>query len=506
MSAVSYSQLVWVTLPEIALVIAALVVLACDGTVLRGAAIARRRGVAAVIACLGSIAAMLLVGRSPAQLHLADGMLVMNGQTRVVQMVLLALTILTVLLSEAMLTPAAAGSAGEKTAFTRHIGEYFALLLFATVAVLFLVSTQNFLLIFVALEFLSLVLYILTGFDKGSRKSTEAALKYFLFGGISAAFLLFGISLIYGLSGSLDLGQIALAAIRPDPLWMIAIVMVVVGFGFKVAAAPFHLWAPDAYQGAPTISAGFLSSSSKVASFFIFAQVLTVGMFAPVGVFGTAGSSVWHGSAPEWVLVLTVVAAFSMVMGNLAALAQTSLRRLLAYSAIGHAGYLLLGMIAHTPQSIAALLYYVFTYALAVLGAFGVLAALEAQGIDRIADAAGLSRRAPFLSACMLIFFLSLAGIPPLAGFFGKFWLFAAALNAAPQMGLFWLVMLAILMSVVGLYYYLKVLKQVYVADAAEGAGAIRSGLVTRITLGAMAVAVLVLGCDPWLLMRWIVR
>jgi NADH-quinone oxidoreductase subunit N len=427
-------------------------------------------------------------------------MLVMDGQTRVVQLALLVLTILTVLLSEAMLTPVAQGRVGVRTAFTHHIGEYFALLLFATVAVLFLVSTQNFLLIFLALEFLSLVLYILTGFDKESRPSTEAALKYFLFGGISAAFLLFGISLIYGLSGSIDLGQVAVAALRPDPLWMLAVVMVVVGFGFKVAAAPFHLWAPDAYQGAPTISAGFVSSSSKVASFFIFAQVLTL------GVYGAAGSGVWHGSAPGWALVLCAVAALSMVLGNVAALAQTSLRRLLAYSAIGHAGYLLLGMIAHTPQSLAALLYYVFTYALAVLGAFGVLAALEAEGIDRIADAAGLSRRAPFLSACMLIFLLSLAGIPPLAGFFGKFWLFAAALDAAPQMGLFWLVMLAILMSVVALYYYLRVLKQIYVADGAESAGAIQSGLVTRITLGLMAAAVFLLGCDPWLLMRWILR
>lgn len=499
MSTVSYSQLVGVTLPEIALVVAALVVLACDGTVLRGAAIAKRRGVAALIACLGSVAAIVLVGRGPASLHLAGGMLVMDGQTRVVQVVLLVLTILTVLLSEAILMPAAA-EAGGKTAFTHHIGEYFALLLFATVAVLFLVSTQNFLLIFLALEFLSLVLYILTGFDKGSRFSAEAALKYFLFGGISAAFLLFGISLIYGLSGSIDLAQIAVAAMQPDPLWMIAVVMVVVGFGFKVAAAPFHLWAPDAYQGAPTISAGFVSSSSKVASFFIFAQVLTL------GVFGAAGSGVWRGSAPGWALVLCAVAALSMILGNLAALAQTSLRRLLAYSAIGHAGYLLLGIIAHTPQSMAALLYYVVTYALAVLGAFGVLAALESQGIDRIEDAAGLSRRAPFLSACMLIFLLSLAGIPPLAGFFGKFWLFGAALHAAPQLGLFWLVMLAILMSVVALFYYLQVLKQIYVADAVEGASAIRSGVVTRFTLGLMAVAVVVLGCDPWLLMRWIVR
>lgn len=499
MSTVGYSQLVVVTLPEIALVVAALVVLACDGTVLRGAAIAKRRGVAALIACLGSVAAIVLVGRGPASLHLADGMLVMDGQTRVVQIALLVLTILTVLLSEAMLTPSAT-EAGGQMAFTHHIGEYFALLLFATVAVLFLVSTQNFLLIFLALEFLSLVLYILTGFDKGSRFSAEAALKYFLFGGISAAFLLFGISLIYGLSGSIDLAQIAVAAMRPDPLWMIAVVMVVVGFGFKVAAAPFHLWAPDAYQGAPTISAGFVSSSSKVASFFIFAQVLTL------GVFGAAGSGAWHESAPGWALVLSAVAALSMVLGNLAALAQTSLRRLLAYSAIGHAGYLLLGMIAHTPQSFAALLYYVVTYALAVLGAFGVLAALEAQGIDRITDAAGLSRRAPLLSACMLIFLLSLAGIPPLAGFFGKFWLFGSVLDAAPQLGLFWLVMLAILMSVVALYYYLQVLKQIYVADAVEGASQIRGSAVTRITLGVMAAAVVVLGCDPWLLMRWIVR
>jgi NADH-quinone oxidoreductase subunit N len=500
MSAVSYSQLVWVTLPEIALVVAALAVLACDGTVLRGAAIARRRGVAALLACAGSVAAMLLVGSGPASFHLPDGMLVMDGRTRVVQVALLVLTILTVLLSEAMLTPAAEGVAGGKTAFTHHIGEYFALLLFATVAVLFLVSTQNFLLIFLALEFLSLVLYILTGFDKQSQLSTEAALKYFLFGGISAAFLLFGISLIYGLSGSIDLSQIAVAALQPDPLWMIAIVMVVVGFGFKVAAAPFHLWAPDTYQGAPTISAGFVSSSSKVASFFIFAQVLTL------GVFGAAGSGMWHGAAPGWVPVLCVVAALSLLLGNLAALVQTSLRRLLAYSAIGHAGYLLLAIIAHTPQSTSALLYYVFTYALTVLGAFGVLAALEAQGIDRIADVAGLSRRAPFLSACMLVFLLSLAGIPPLAGFFGKFWLFGTALNAAPQLGLFWLVMLAILMSVVALVYYLRVLKQIFVADVPANAGAIHSGLVTRVTLGVMAAATVVLGCDPGLLIRWVVR
>ncbi|MGA7523396.1 MAG: NADH-quinone oxidoreductase subunit N [Acidobacteriaceae bacterium] len=480
----SYASLLSLTLPEITVAVAGFLLLTVDLTVLRRAEVRVRFGVGALIACAGCLGAILLL-RSGAPLGtLPDSMFVATPLTHVVQIVLLALAMLTVLFSTS-------------SRITGHVGEYLALILFATVAMMFLVATQNLLLIFVALEFLSLSLYVLTGFDKQSRRSAEAALKYFLFGGMSAGFLLFGMSLLYGLSGSIELPRIAAAFSGPalDPLLLIAIVMVAIGFGFKVAAAPFHLWAPDAYQGAPTVSAGFIASSSKVASFFIFAQVVTVGLATAAGVS--------HG-APGWVAVLAIIAAASMVLGNLAAIAQTSVRRLLAYSAIGHAGYMLLGMVAHTPQGLSALLYYVITYALAALGAFGVLGALEAEGMDSLADLAGLYRRAPGLSFCLLIFLLSLAGIPPLAGFFGKFYIFASALYAEPHMGLLWLVLLAVAMSAVSLYYYLRVLKQVYVADGPADAPAIRVGLVSRVTLWVVAGLVVLLGCAPGLLLHWI--
>jgi NADH-quinone oxidoreductase subunit N len=486
MTAVSYLDLLRLTSPEIALTIAGLVALTLD-LVLRGrSGLAARLQSATIVACLGIIATVCVLGHSPAQASLPDSMFVVTPLTQVVQGALLVLAFFTILLAR-------------EARFTPHIGEYVALILFATVAMMFLVATRNLLLIFVALEFLSLSLYILAGFDKGSRESSEAALKYFLFGAMSAGFLLFGMSLLYGVAGSIELPRIAAAVSGPqlDPLLLVAIVMVAIGFGFKVAAAPFHLWAPDAYQGAPTVSAGFIASSSKVASFFVFAQVATLALLP------AAGSGAFRAYAPGWVPVLAVVAALSMILGNLAAIAQTSLRRLLAYSAIGHAGYMLLGVIAHTTQGLGALVYYVITYALASIGAFGVLGALEAEGVDRIHDLRGLSRRAPDLALCLLIFFLSLAGIPPLAGFFGKFYLFTAALDAEPHLGLLWLVLLAVAMSAVSLYYYLRVLKQAFVAETSEPVP-IRAAALTRLTVGLLAVLVVLFGCAPELLLRWI--
>jgi NADH-quinone oxidoreductase subunit N len=484
---VNYAELLRLTLPEIAVAIAGLFLLALDLTVLRQSAIRLRFGVGALIGCVGCLAALYLLVHAPVLGSLPEAMFVITPLTCVVQIALLALAIVTLLLATSTKT-------------TANVGEYLALILFATVAMMFLVATQNLLLIFVALEFLSLSLYILTGFDKRSRQSAEAALKYFLFGGMSAGFLLFGMSLLYGISGSIELPKIAAAVSGPalDPLLLIAIVMVAIGFGFKVAAAPFHLWAPDAYQGAPTVSAGFIASSSKVASFFIFGQVVTVGLVT------AAGNGAYRGYAPGWVPVLCAVAALSMVVGNLAAIAQTSVRRLLAYSAIGHAGYMLLGLIAHTPMSRSALIYYVITYAVASLGAFGVLGALEVEGVDSLSDLAGLCRRAPGLSFCMLVFLLSLAGIPPLAGFFGKFYIFAAALDAEPHLGLLWLVLLAVAMSAVSLYYYLRVLKQIYVVDGPPGAPTIRVALVTRVAIWVLAGVVVLLGCLPGLLLRWV--
>ncbi len=487
MNIVSYSDLLRFTLPEIVVVVAGLLLLTLDLTVLRQSSREKRLGIAALIACAGCLLAAHMLTHAVPQYSLPDSMFVVTPLTRLVQVALLAFTILTVLLSTS-------------THITGNIGEYLALILFATVAMMFLVATQNLLLIFVALEFLSLSLYILTGFDKRSRDSAEAALKYFLFGGMSAGFLLFGMSLLYGLSGSIELPQIAAAVSGPalDPLLLVAIVMVAIGFGFKVAAAPFHLWAPDAYQGAPTVSAGFIASSSKVASFFVFGQV------AGLGLATAAGYGAFRGYQPGWVPVLCVIAALSMIVGNVAAIAQTSVRRLLAYSAIGHAGYMLLGLIAHSPRGTSALLYYVITYALAALGAFGVLGALDrpSEGVDRIADLAGLYRRAPGLSLCLLVFLLSLAGIPPLAGFFGKFYIFTAVLESEPHLGLLWLVLLAVVMSAVSLYYYLRVLKQVYVADGAPNAKPIRTPLVTRLVLWVLAALVVLLGCAPGLLLN----
>ncbi len=485
MSMVRYSELLRLTWPEIAVTVAALLLLALDLTVLRRSTLKVRLRAGMTVACAGCLAAMFLLNHAAQQASLPDSMLVITPLTHVVQTALLALAIFTLLLSAS-------------TRFTGHVGEYLALILFATVAMMFLVATENLLLIFVALEFLSLSLYILTGFDKQSRQSAEAALKYFLFGGMSAGFLLFGMSLVYGLSGSIELPRIAAALSGPglDPLLVVAIVMVAIGFGFKVAAAPFHLWAPDAYQGAPTVSAGFIASSSKVASFFIFAQVVVLALPAAEGRGG------FRNYSPGWVPVLVIVAALSMVLGNLAAIAQTSLRRLLAYSAIGHAGYMLLGIIAHSPRGLSALIYYVITYALAALGAFGVLGTLESEGIDHIQDLAGLYRRAPGLAVCLLIFLLSLAGIPPLAGFFGKFYIFSAALAAEPHLGLLWLVLLAVAMSAVSLYYYLRVLKAAWVADAAQERPALRIAPITRVTLWLLAGLVVLLGCMPSVLLN----
>jgi NADH-quinone oxidoreductase subunit N len=222
-----------------------------------------------------------------------------------------------------------------------------------------------------------------------------------------------------------------------------------------------------------------------------------------IGFSGVEGSGVWRNYIPGWVPVIACIAALSMVLGNFVAIRQTSVRRLLAYSAIAHVGYMLLALVSHTEQSFSALLYYALTYALTTVGAFGVVAVVEAKtGSDKLSDFSGLSRRAPVLSFCMLIFMLSLAGIPPLAGFFGKFYLFTAALAAAPQtLGLLWLVVLAIAMSAVSLYYYLQVLKRIYIADSPANVGPIQISIVSQIVLCLIAFGVALLGCAPNILL-----
>jgi NADH-quinone oxidoreductase subunit N len=486
---VNYLELLKLAAPETIVVLAALAVLAIDLTSMREFEMRLRFTIGGMIASVGCAAAILWTLVVPAQADVMSGMLLVSPLTQLVKICLLGLTIFTVLISI-------------KSKFTTHVGEYLSLILLATVGMMFLVSAEDVLMIFISLELTSLSLYILTAFNKRNIKSAEAALKYFLFGGMAAAFMLFGLSLIYGLSGSTNLHAIAaaLAGKGLDPLLVVAIVMTVIGFGFKVAAVPFHLWAPDAYEGAPTPSAAFIASGSKVASFFIFAKIMMIG-FA-----GAEGSGAYRNFVAGWTPVIAVVATLSMLLGNLVAIVQSSVKRLLAYSAIAHAGYMLLGVMAHDEQAIASVVYYAATYGLATIGAFGVVALVEdGAGDDKLSSFVGFSKRAPMAAFAMMIFLLSLAGIPPLAGFFGKFYLFAVALKTgAPNLGLLWLVILAIAMSAVSFYYYLKVLKQIYVVDGTNRTDATNISWLAQAVLLVMAILVIVLGCFPNLLVGWL--
>lgn len=477
----NYLDVLILAAPEAIVAAAAFLALGLDLAFFRRRSWVARTRIAALIASLGSVAAIIWLWKTmPNQtVRHGESMLVLSSLTHWLKMFVLVLTTFTAWISI-------------DSEFTDHVGEYFALLLLGTVGMMFLVSSENLLMIFVALELLSLCLYTMTAFNKQNIKSAEAALKYFLFGGMSAGFLLFGLSLVYGFTGEITLAGIAreLAAREMDPLLMIALIMVVVGFGFKVAAVPFHLWAPDAYQGAPTPTAAFIASGSKVASFFILAKILVAG-------FGPAAGA--EPSKQGWLALLAVLAALSVVIGNLAAIAQSSVRRLLAYSAVAHAGYALLGILGPGKAGISSLIYYVATYALTVLGAFGVVAVVEGKaGDDRLTVFAGLGKRAPVLSFCMMIFMLSLAGIPPLAGFFGKFYVFAAALSSGKNLALLWLVVLAIAMSAVSLYYYLQVLKQIYVAPSTGDA--VSASWPARLGIVLLAASVVILGVAPNLL------
>lgn len=381
----------------------------------------------------------------------------------------------------------------------RHPAEFVALLLFATTGFTLMAAANQLLIIFLAVELASLSLYVLAGFDKTRPGSAEAALKYFLFGGMAAAFLLFGFSLLYGLTGSLDLDVIAerLAQQDPTPLLLVALVMVLVSFGFKAAAAPFHLWAPDVYQGAPAPAAALIASASKLAGLVVFTRLLWPGLGAAVGAIAHLPVTV------GWAPVVALIALASLLLGNLGALAQTNVRRLLAYSAIAHAGTLLLGVVAAGRVGPAPLFYYAATYGLATVGAFGVLSVLEAAGpAQQLTDLAGLHRRSPLLAGCLAVFVLSLAGIPPLAGFFGKFAVFAAVLRLGGLAGpMGWLALTAIALSAVALYYYLLILKQALVVSPAKDAAAVKVPAPAALALLTAAALIVLLGVLPSLVL-----
>ncbi len=498
----SYLELLKLASPEAIVVITALVILTIGLTTGReaagatvstaqptrnagGTSSAQGAGLCSFVAMLGLAVAIGAVLMLPRNATLFAGMLVITPLTSLFKIICMALAFFTVLLTTS-----------EKS--LRHRGEYLAIVLLATVGLMLLVGSEEFLMIFIGLELLGLSLYVMAAFDKSDLRSAEAGLKYFLFGSTSSAFTLFGISLIYGMSGTTGLAAISakLATASVQPLLAVGIVMTLVGFAFKIAAAPFHLWAPDAYQGAPVPSAAFIASGSKVASFVVLGKIVLIG-FAPVH-----GSAAWHSMVAGWSPVLAVLAALSILLGNLVALAQSNVRRLLAYSAVAHGGYTLIGLVAGGRDGFSAALFYTTTYAITLVGAFGVVGFVRREtGGDNLANFSGLYSRSPLLAGCMAIFMLSLAGIPPLAGFFGKFYLFSAALRAGPDHGLLWLVALALFGSFISLYYYLIVLKFIFVDKSAE-ATLDRSSLMSphglaKVTICLLAAAVLLLGVMP---------
>jgi len=500
----NYVDLFRATLPETALEVAALLVLVIDLGFLRKAGRATRIAVAALLGIAGCVAALWAVSIAGPLSAGSDLLLAAGGSAGVAQVAVLVLTALTLLLLI-------------DSDFTRNPGEYVAVVLMAAAGGLLISAAQDLLVIFIGLELLSLSLYILTAFAKRSGKSAESAIKYYIFGAMSAAFLLFGFSYLYGLTGSTNLHEIALDAAmgRADgatPLLYVALVMIAAGLGFKVAAVPFHLWAPDTYEGAPAPAAAFIASVSKVASFALLIGIGTAFFHILDNVRGGlvfvrfGFPSRYFGLLGPWELILTVFAVASMVFGNLAALAQSSVRRLLAYSAIVHAGYILLGLafFSWTSMSAQAVLYYIVTYGLTTIGAFGVVGVIErAAGSDRLEAFLGLNKRNPLLATVMLVLFLSLAGIPPLVGFWAKFNLFAAVLRVSGGALPFTLVALAIAFSAVSLYYYLQVLKRVYVMPAVDPSP-ICVRPVTSGVLALITAAVLVMGCLPAVLQNWI--
>lgn len=336
-----------------------------------------------------------------------------------------------------------------------HRGEYYALLIFATLAISSLAASTDLIMIYLSLEFLSITSYVLAGYLKDDPKSNEAAVKYFLFGSIAAAIMIYGMSVLYGMTGTTNILEIA-GALRENPasysILLMSTIMVLAGFGFKVAMVPFHQWAPDTYEGAPTPVTAFLSVASKAAGFAVLVRVLGTGITPSV---------FW------WGPIAMAMSALTMTFGNLVAIPQLNIKRMLAYSSIAQAGYVLLGVaaMAYGALGLPAVLLYLFIYLFMNLGAFAVVTILSARlGSDEIRDYAGLIRRSPVAAVAMVLFLLSLAGIPPTAGFVGKFYLFAAALQAEST-PLFWLTVIAIANTVVSLYYYMNVVRQMFFVE-----------------------------------------
>ena len=460
----------WNILPELVLTGGALVVLVADVLLARGGSKGNALAWITLLvlgATLASLAPFVGVHEEVGRLIAVDGFALFF------KIVFLVAAIITVLMSVQYLQIEGASP-----------GEYYFLILCATLGMMIMAAGIDLITMFIGLETMAVSFYILTGFIKPNQRSNEAAVKYFLLGAFSLGILLYGMSLMYGLSGTTSLRDMALAFPRlgRDLRLVLAVILVVAGMGFKIAAVPFHMWAPDVYEGAPTPVTAFLSVGSKAASFAMLLRIFLEGL---------------PSMAPDWRLLFEVLSIVTMTMGNLAALTQTNLKRMLAYSSIAHAGYVLIGVVAGTPRGVSAMLIYLLIYSFMQLGAFAIIVLMRRRDVvgDELKDFSGLSFRNPLAAFAMLLFMLSLGGIPPTAGFMGKFWLFGAAIDA----GYYGLAVIGVLNSAISLYYYIRIVVFMYLKKEAIGSEPVASPSLT-VALAVAIAATLVLGVYPRIL------
>lgn len=352
--------------------------------------------------------------------------------------------------------------------------EYYSILLFAALGMLVMASAGDFITLYLGLELMTIAFIILVSFKRTDARSVEAGIKYILLAGMSSAVLLYGLSLIYGVSGSILITEVGRTVVQqPSPALVLGLVMLVAGLGFKISAVPFHMWAPDIYEGAPTPITAFLAAGSKAASFAVLLRIFV---------------SALPGIHEYWAMLVAVLAAVTIVVGNLVAIPQTSIKRMLAYSSIAQAGYILVGLVAASEAGIKGVMFYAFLYVFATVGAFTVAAYFHnVTGSDEIKDYAGLSQRSPLMAVVLVVCMLSMAGIPPLAGFVGKFYLFATAVN-----DYLWLVFIGLIMSMVSVYYYLRVTLVMYRDDPLDNTPIQLSSPVAVTLLLTMAVTLLI--------------
>lgn len=366
-------------------------------------------------------------------------------------------------------------------------GEFYALVLFAVAGMMIMVSGQHFLTLYMGLELLSLCLYALVAMDRDNARAAEAAMKYFVLGALASGMLLYGMSMLYGATGSLNISEVAsslLNGVQNRPVLVLGLVFIVAGLAFKLGAVPFQMWVPDVYEGSPTAVTLFIGSVTKLAAFALVIRLLVQGLFV---------------LAIDWQGMLIIMAVLSIVIGNITAIAQTSLKRMLAYSTISHVGFLLYGIMSASINGFASAMFYIVSYVLMTLAGFGIILLLSRKGFeaDKLDDLKGLNQRSPWYAFLMLITMFSMAGVPPTLGFYAKF----AVLQAALQAGMVWLVVFAVLMAVIGAFYYLRIVKLMYF-DEPKDKAAIKSTPELRWALSLNALALLGLGLMPQALMN----